>query len=576
MGAWKKILSQVLETVEKTVGVKIDPAIIDTPPDPAMGDIVIPCFTFAKEISKRPGEIADEWAERLSAGLSSASKGLIESADADGPYVNITLDSELVAKIVFDSLDSVSENSKDGRGKTVMIEYSQPNTHKEFHVGHLRNVSLGSALVELYRKKGYKVIAANYIGDIGAHVAKCLWALTNFHKDEKPPKGKEGAWLGKIYVEGHRKTSEDEQTKEESKEILRKLEEGDPELKKLWEKTKKWSMNQFNAIYKDLGVEFDEWYFESEVESAGKEVVEELIKKGIAKKSQGAIVVNLEKEDLGIFLILRSDGTALYSTKDLALAYKKFDKYELDESIYVIDNRQAQYFQQLFRTLELLGFDKKMTHAGYEFVTTPQGAMSSRTGNVIRYEDVRNEVEEKLKKETKKRHKNWSDKKITETAHSIMVAALKFMMLKSDPDKIITFDMDEALSFDGYTGPYVQYSYARIQSILRKIESSAPRSHWQTSLVNGERALLRKPEEKYLLLALSRFWKEVEDARLQYNPAILCRYLFEVSKRFTDFYSKYKIIGNEQETWRLALCQVTATVLENGLEILGIPVLEEM
>jgi len=457
-----------------------------------------------------------------------------------------------------------------------MIEYSQPNTHKEFHVGHLRNASLGMSLINLYRKTGYKVVSANYIGDVGAHVAKCLWAMTKFHADEKPPKGKEGAWLGQLYVEGHQKMTGNEEAKEESKEILRKLEDGDPELKALWEKTKKWSMHQFEEIYKDFGAEFEKWYFESEVEEPGKKVVEELLEKGIAKKSQGAIIVDLEDEDLGIFLVLRSDGTSLYSTKDLALAKKKFEEYDLDESVVVVDNRQSQHFKQLFKTLELYGFNKKLKHVAYEFVTTKDGAMSSRLGNIISYEGVCGEVEERLQKETKQRHADWGDKKIKETAHAIMLSALKFMMLKHDTAKVITFDMEEALSFEGYTGPYVQYSYARIQSILRKanvILEGAERPIGSHSVQSDS---LQELEEKQLLIALSQFWDAVEGAREQYNPAIMCRYLYEVAKKFNDFYAKHKVVGSEQEKERLLLCNVTASVLKEGLGVLGIPVLDEM
>ncbi|MBI4098795.1 MAG: arginine--tRNA ligase [Candidatus Magasanikbacteria bacterium] len=571
MNAWQKILADVLKAADKALGVTIDPALVTIPPDSRFGDIAIPCFSFVQAQKKAPGVIAQEWAEKLSR----VKTPLIKSAAAAGPYVNITLAAEGVADIVLEKNVGRPSFAKASEGRRVMIEYSQPNTHKEFHVGHLRNATLGAALVNLYRKSGYQVKAANYIGDVGAHVAKCLWALTKFHAKEKPPKGAEGAWLGKLYVEGHVKTEADEAAKEESKEILRKLEAGDKKLTALWKKTRAWSLQQFKDIYKDLGVAFDVWYFESAVENSGKKIVKELLKKKIARISEGATIVDLEKDKLGVFLVLRTDGTSLYSTKDLALAQEKFKKYKLDESIYVVDNRQSQYFKQLFRTLELMGFKKKMAHVAYEMVTTSGGAMSSRAGNVIRYEEVRAEVEKRLQKETKTRHPDWSAKKVAGVAHHIMIGALKFMMLQHDPSKVVVFNMDEALAFDGYTGPYIQYSYARIASILRKaprLSLRAPRSGAKQSNA------LTEPEAKQLLLMLARFWDTVEEARATYNPAVLCRYLYETAKSFTDFYSKHKVLCDDphQRAARLALCQATQGTLEAGMNILGIPWLEEM
>lgn len=555
MNAWKKITTDVLSEVGDVVGVDLSGGRVDSPPDPSMGDLAIPCFEFAKELHKSPADIAADWADKIK------TSDLIEKTQAAGAYVNVVLKAEALSAAVFGVLPLIVQNKKGG--KKVMIEYGGPNTHKLFHIGHQRNTCLGAALVNIHRKTGDQVIAVNYIGDVGAHVAKCLWALQKFHSGEQPPKGKEGEWLGHIYVEGNEKTSADEKAAEESKEILRKLESGEKEITALWEKTREWSMEQFKEIYADFGAEFDHWYFESDVGESGKAVVEELLEKGIAKISQGATIVDLEEHGLGVFLILRSDGTSLYSTKDLALAQKKVADYPIDESIIVTDNRQSQHFAQLFKTLQLNGFDKKMTHVAYEMVDTKDGAMSSRTGNVVEYETVKTEVLGKLVQETKKRHPDWDEKKLEQTAHGIMLGAIKFLMLKSDADKIITFDMDQALSFEGYTGPYIQYSYARIQSVLGKAG-------------NGTSGPLDQLEERQLLLALSEFWSAVDHAKDHNNPAMLCRYLYDVAKRYSNFYARHKIIGSDQQEARLALCGATAQVLKEGLTILGIPVLGEM
>ncbi|MDI6721696.1 MAG: arginine--tRNA ligase, partial [Candidatus Aenigmarchaeota archaeon] len=433
-----------------------------------------------------------------------------------------------------------------------MIEFSQPNTHKGFHIGHLRNTCIGDALVRIMRFSGHDVIAANYPGDIGAHVAKCLWLYKKKYNGKEPASGK-GKWLGEIYAEAAQLLENNEEYKKEYIETLHHLYEWDKRIIPLWKKTREWGMEEFRNIYKELDVNFDVWFFESEVEKRGKEFAEEALKKGIAKRSDGAIIFDLKEYGLDVLIILRSDGTPLYSTKDLALAEIKFKKYSIDKSIYVVGSEQKLYFRQLFKALELLGFEqaKKCYHLSYELVMLKEGKMSSREGNVILYEDVMKEAVEKAKDIS------------PESAKNVAIAALKYSMLSRDSNRIIVFDADEALSFEGDTGPYLQYTYARARSILKK---------------SGKKPLAESFSEKEISLIkkMSEFPDIVGHSCNDMKPHYIALYLHELASVFNEYYHANKIIGSENEWSLLALVNAFSNVMRTGLLLLGIPVMERM
>lgn len=571
----EKIKKDIVDSLNKAVRGDFDVNDLVTPPRPEMGDLAVGVFPLIKKLKKQPVAIARGIADYLN---QHGQRIAIEKAVSDGPYINIFLDKKKISKLVLQEILKQKEkygSLKLGTGKQVMIEYSQPNTHKEFHVGHLRNVCLGNELVNLYKNVGYKVIAANYMGDIGAHVAKCLWGYLKIKKDKLKIKKLEeaknkGEYLGTVYTWATKQVEENPKYKEEINEIQQKLESGDKKLIVLWKKTRKWSLNEFKKIYKILGIKFDKYYFESEVEKSGKKLVNNLYKKGIARESEGAIIMDLIPYDLGIFLLLKSDGTSLYATKDLALAKKKFTDYKLDESIYVVDSRQIQYFEQLFKTLEIIGFKKPLRHLAYKFVTLPEGAMSSRAGNVVAFRKFYEEILEESKKETAKRHKNWNKKKVNETAEKIALTAIKFDMLKHDAGKIVQFNIKVALSFDGFTGPYIQYTIARISSIFKKAG--------RNKLDKINYSVLTLPEEKKLVMKLAEFPKILETAYNKFEMSLLPRYLYDLSKEFAGFYHETSIIKSDEETKkaRLALIKSVEIVLSRGLEILGIETLSEM
>ena len=561
---------EIAKILEKKIGLNIEKieSLLEIPPDLEMGDFAFPCFTLSKKLKKSPINIAEEILQKVK-----PTKTIIK-IEAKGPYLNFFINktdfNSKIIESVLKQLDRYGTGKK--KKEKIMIEYSQPNTHKAFHVGHLRNVCIGDSLVKIYKHQGHQVIAANYIGDVGAHIAKCLWCYQKFHKGEIPKENK-GEWLGELYSEAVAKLEKNPDYKEEISTVLKKLEsKKSNDIIKLWEKTKKWSMNDFHVIYDWIGNKFDVWFFESDVEKEGKKIVSEFRKKGLFVESEGALIVDLKKHNLDVFLVLKSDGTSLYSTKDLALAAKKFREFKIDKSLYVVGNEQRMYFQQLFKTLELMGFKKakKCKHISYELVMLPYGKMSSRAGNVILFSQLRENVMEKLQKEVKIRHKDWSTKKIDEVARKIGLGALKFGMLSQDNNRIITFKLDDWLSFEGETGPYIQYACARISSIFRKANGFIGEIDY---------SLLQSNEEHLLIRKMADFEDVIRKSAENYKPSLVANYLIELSQTFNEYYHKTQILKTESTALRgtrLALILAVKQVLKNGLELLGINSLEEM
>jgi len=561
------LVKKLIKELEKQTCFKPDAGLFADPPNVKIGDIALPCFSFAKKQKKSPAEIAKEIAKKMQGA------DFLESVKADGPYVNFVFKQNFLFQEILNVETRRRRVSKRGPEK-IMIEYSQPNTHKEFHVGHLRNVCLGSALINILRAQGHKVIATNYIGDIGTHVAKTLWAYEKFYKNNVLPENK-GKFLGEIYVMATKKVEDDPDLKEEVSKVLQNLEIGEKEIIKLWEKTRKWSLDQFKKIYQELNAEFDVVFYESEEELEGKKIVQHLLKQGWVhevKESDGAIIADLEQHGLKVLVLIKSDGTATYGAKDLALGIKKANKYHPDKSLYIVDNRQSLYLKQIFKLLELLGHKEDKTHISYDFVTTSKGAMAARTGNVIPYEYFAKKVTAQLVKETKKRHKDWSAKKVQDTARKIMLAAVKFGMLRYERKSVIVFDIEKELSFEGATGPYLLYANARINSLFAKARAKK----LKPSLKDVSR--LDKPIERELVLKISKFDKIVQNVARTYEPLALCNYLLELAQLFNNFYHKCPVLTAKKDVAeaRLALAEAVQKQLTKGLELLNIEVLEGM
>ena len=547
------------------------------PPQKDMGELSFPCFELAQQLQKNPADIAADLKEKIS-----LPEGVREVQTA-GPYLNFFLDKARLADELISEIKEKQENygaQEQEKKEKIIIEYSNVNTHKEYHVGHLRNICFGETITRILKANGHEAIPVSYINDFGIHVAKTLWNLDNYLQQNYPGQNIEdlsdkekGYILGKTYADAAQKSKDNEQAQQaqaEISELMKKIESRNSEEYELWQKTRQWNINQFQEIYKELGVEFEDTFYESEYTKEGKQIVEDLLNKGILEKSEGAIIANLEKYDLGVLVVVRSDGTGMYAVADLALAKAKLEKYDPDKSIYVVDNRQTLYFQQLFKILELAGYDQEMIHLAYEFVKLPEGMMSSRSGNVITYEELRQKVLERSLEETQKRHPDWEQNKLEDTAKKIGFNAIKFEMLKVHADNVITFDIEEALSFDGFTSAYIQYTVARIQSILRKakIGSEAEKPGQE----------LTETQEQDLVIKLAKFPEAVSRAGKNYDPSEIAKYLFELSQTFNDYYHTVPVLQSEEQTQkaRLALIQATSQTLEIGMDLLGLELVEEM
>jgi len=536
--------------------------LIEIPKDSSHGDYSFPCFVLARSLKKNPVLIAKDIAHKIK------SKEF-EKVVAVGPYVNFFLDTKKTASEVLKRISKEKNNygkNAYGKGKKFMIEFSQPNTHKAFHVGHIRGTSLGESIARIKEFSGYKIIRANYSGDTGMHIAKWLWAYSNFHKGEEIKNDE--SWFAKIYVEAIQKLENNEKGESEAIEINKKLDERkDSKLLNLWKSTRSKSISAWKPIYKDLDVNFDEHFFESHVEEKGKKVALELVKKGIAEISDGATIVNLKDKNLGVWVLLRRDGTVLYSAKDLALAQEKFSKYKIDESLVITSVEQNLHFQQLKKTLELMNFENwsKYDHIGYESVRLPEGKMSSRTGNNILYADFKEELIGAAKEEISKRTQ-LSEKDLNERALAIGIAAVKYSMLKQDINKVIIFDKDEAIRFEGDTGPYLLYSYARANSIIKKAENSN-KTFKILSIESHERALINE---------LSKFPEIVSECSNTFSASGIAHYAYNLAQTFNEFYHACPVIGSKEEGFRVELVRAFIQVMGNSLKLLGIPVIKEM
>ncbi len=609
MNYLEKIKQQIVDAINQVLGQNLVKAIdLVFPPDTKMGDLSLACFGLAKELKKSPVEIAQVLAKNTKLSF-------VLDVKSAGPYLNFTLNKTKLVGELFKEMKKEKEKfgqNQSGKKQKVMIEYSNGNTHKELHVGHLRNICYGDAVNRILAANGYLVIPVSYINDFGIHVAKTLWALQKFYlKDRKNIvshlvaykrlgdlqyffKKNKGAFLGEVYVRGSQESENDEVAKKEINQLMAKIESRKGAEYKLWHTTRKWSIEQFAGVYKQLGVKFKDIFYESEVIDEGRKLVKQLLKSGILKESQGATIADLEKYKLGVLVFLRSDGTALYPVADLPLAVKKFKKYKLDESIYVVDIRQGQYFKQLFKIFELMGYASaslpsagsgqastgkpQMVHLGYEFVKLPSGMMSSRTGNVITYEDLWNEMFRRAVEETGKRHEDWSKKKTEEAAKKIAIGAMKFEMVKVGRAAVITFDIEKALRFEGFTAAYIQYTFARINSIVKKSQKTKNKKQTISNFKFQNSKLLTETKEGGLIIKLAKYPEVVKKAAETYEPSEIAKYLFELAQEFNDYYHEVPILKAEPETRaaRLALISAVSQALANGLKLLGIETMEEM
>ncbi len=518
-------------------------------------DLAFPCFELAKEKKRNPKELAEE--------LASKSKPkFVKEVKAIGPYLNYYIDWSTVGQKLLESVDDKYGSSKSK--ENVIMDVYQANPFKSFHIGHVRNAVFGESVRRLLEFGGRKTTTVTYNGDVGTHVAKWLWHYHKFYKGTIPKKNF-SKWVGEIYAKASEKVKESPGYEEEVKEVNRKLDKRDPSLTKDWEKIRQLCYDDYSRIAKELGIKVDHNIPESTCEEPGKKKVIELRKEGKIIESEGTLGIDLKKYDLGFFMLLKSDGTALYSTKDFGLLTQKSKLGDFDKYLYVVGSEQEFYFKQLFKSYEAL----KMPHAGkhhhvsHGLVTLKEGKMASRLGNVILYEDLRDEtVKMVLEKMKDSKLKN-----IEEISRQVAFGAIKFSMLNVENHKLIKFDWDQALDFNGRSGPYIQYTYVRTRGILEG-----------QKIGRIDASLLKEESEINLMKKLSQFPHIVSRSAEEYSPYLVANYLFELSQEFNQFYQSVSVLKSEDEVKRarLLLVKSVSHVLKTGLWLLGIESPEKM
>ncbi len=539
--------------------------LIETPSNPEFGDYAFPCFILSKKQKKSPNEIAEKITKQLQKKLPKE----IEKIETKGPYLNFFINKTKIANEII-KINANYGKTNIGKKKKIVIDFSHPNIGKPMHVGHIRSTIIGDSLMRIFNFLNYNPIGINYLGDVGLHIGKLIVAH-ELWLDEKALKKDPVKELLRLYVKfcSKEKTQVSEGTEEEfqdnewtnkAKEKIKLLELGDKKAHKIWQEIRKSSEKGFDKVYDLLKVNFTETTGQSFFSERGKELIMNAIKQGHAKAElDGAVYVDSNEKKK---YILRSNQTASYITQDIGAADKRFEKYNFHKMIYVTDFRQREHFSHLFNILKIFDFPwhNRLIHLPFGTVKFGKEIMASRTGKIILLEDVLQKTIEKADKEIKKRKTKGDPEKVG-------TGAIKYIVLKNEPIKDVHFSWDAALNFEGNTGPYLQYSYARASSIIRKAKN-----------FNKGKIKINKlcSEEINLVNKISKFPEVVEQAGDKLNPALLANYAFQLAQIFNEFYHSCPVIKSKEESFRLNLVDSFRTTLHNALHLLGIEVMQEM
>jgi arginyl-tRNA synthetase len=581
-----QIILEIEEAFEKAFGKKPGEGNIrlEFPPNVALGDFAISFFECAKELKLAPGEMAKKVAENMFA------DEIIDSLAVAGPYLNIKVKKGVLFETILGEVEKEGENfgnSKIGEGQKIMVEYLSPNTNKPLHLGHVRNGALGMAVANILATNGYEVIKGILINNRGVHICKSMLAWQKFGEGETPESSgiKGDHFVGKWYVRYALEVEKDPKMKEEVQEMLQKWEAGDRKTLDIWKMMNEWAYAGYQETWKNFGLEFDDFSYESETYKLGKDIVEEGLKKKIFYKNEkGAVIFDLSEAEFGLdqdgakkkMTVVRADGTSVYLTQDLGTANMRAKKFDLDRMVYVVGSEQDFYFKVLFRVLFELGYSwaKNLYHLSYGMVILPEGKMKSREGKVVDADNLITEVENLVKAEIGKKDEEISDDEILRRARLIAIGAIKFQMLRVKPSQGIKFDPKESIAVDGFTGPYCQYAYARISGVLNKVKEQ------DLFLENRvDFSLLGSPEGLELAQKIMAFPEELKKSAEELNPLKTLSATYEISKVANLFYEKNRIIGEENEllaATRLNILSAARQVIKKGLNILGIKALDRM
>ncbi len=542
---------------------------LEIPKDIKLGDYAFPTFVLAKIVREKPVEIAGKIA------------GLLDndSFSVAGPYINCTVSTSRVAETILPQIFERGGGfggSTIGEGKKIVIDFSSPNIAKPFGVGHLRSTAIGNSLYRIFEKLGFECVGVNHLGDWGTQFGKMILAFIKWG-DRKELEKEPVKYLYDLYVRFHREEEEDPSLSDDARNWFRKLEKGDSEAVELWNLFKDYSLREFERIYKILGIKFDHYTGESFYNDKMDAVIERLDKAGLTKMSQGALIVDLEEYGMTPCLLRKADGATLYSTRDLAGIFYRHESYDFHKAVYVVGSAQQDHFKQVFKVIELLGEDyaDRLVHVGFGWIKFADKAMSTRKGTVIFLEDVIDTATRKATEIIMKKNPDLPD--IEATAQMIGLGAIIFADLGVKKHKDVNFSWEEVLNFEGETGPYLQYTHARLSALLRKYEKDVA--------ADVDFGLFQSLEEKALLMHLYRFDSVIEIAAEKYEPNFIAEYLLELAAVFNRFYQRkdthgklIKIISdNEQETGaRMLLVAGVRTVMKEGLRLMGIEAPEQM
>ena len=569
----KLIVAGLIAGADEKIDIETVLSGLATPPDRKMGDIAFPCFKLAKVMRKAPPVIADELLKKIE---ENTLPDVIDKVVSVGGYLNFFLDRSAISKAAVDEISRLGEaygRSDEGSGRTVLVEFSSPNIAKPFHIGHLVSTALGHSIARIYDFLGYNTVRINHLGDWGTQFGKLITAFRLWGDEETIMKDPINELL-KIYVRFHEEAEKDPSLEDDARANFRALENGDPEITKLWKLFVDASLKEFNRMYKLLGVNFDSFAGESFYTDKMPEVVDIMREKGILEESDGAMVVRYDDESMPPCIILKSDGTTIYATRDIAAAIYRKRHYDFYKNVYVVGTPQTLHFKQVFGALKKMGFEwaDDCVHVGFGYVRFPDKAMSTRHGDVVLLEDVLNEAIAKTKDIITQSPTSKDLDNADLVAEKVGIGAVLYTFLKSSRERDIIFTWKDILDFEGESGPYVQYAYARGRSVLSKADELG------IDYENGDGSLLTSDEEYALIRMLTKLQDTVREAGERFEPSIVTRYVTDLAQQFNKFYNTCSVMKAEDELRkaRLKLTACTAQCIKTALRLIGVDVVEKM
>nr|WP_319472425.1 arginine--tRNA ligase [uncultured Sphaerochaeta sp.] len=580
---WKNLIEQQLHiyAAEMLGNAPELPALaVQSPPKPELGDLAFPLFAYAKVLRTAPPKLASELKTRIEQLADRPSGEILLS----GPYLNVRIDMGSVATALSERIAQEKDrygSSESLKGKKVTIEFSCPNTNKPLHLGHMRNDSLGESVAAILKANGAEVRKVNLINNRGVHICKSMLAYQRFGNNETPESsGIKGDHLvGKYYVKFAAWAKEDPSAEGQAQEMLQKWESGDPEVLALWEKMNGWTLDGLAESYEKMGISFDAYYYESETYTYGKDEILKGLEKGVFyREEDGSVWVDLEPIKLDKKVLLRKDGTSLYMTQDVGTAIMRHKDWPFDSLIYVVASEQRYHFMVLFYVLQLLGYSwaDDLHHLSYGMVNLPDGKMKSREGTVVDADELVATLTNLARNEIREKEREDLVDDVDRTSSSIALGALNYYLLQVSPTKDMIFNPAESISFNGNTGPYLQYMGARISSMLRKYQDEEFADCHEMTF---DSSLLTLPDERELVKQLARYQEVVERAGGAYDPSVVCSYLYEISKLFSRWYHDNPVLKASSRPLvrsRIELVSMVLQVIKNAFSLVGVPFLASM